>query len=97
MGAICGTPAAGTVTAPTDSKTACLAAERMVPASGSRLFRHFAQLRTVLRDASMRPGGAQSTPTNKKDPTKASIFFLDGEAHRSRRAAIIRYFTPKAA
>ncbi len=44
----------------------------------------------------MLQGGAESAPTNKNDPTKASIFFLHGEAHRTRRAAIIRFFTPKA-
>lgn len=96
MDALSATPAAETITAPTDSKTAQMAGERMAPAGGSRLLQQFADLRTVLRDNSMRQGGAQSAPTNKKDPTKASIFFLHGEDHRTRRAAIIRFFTPKA-
>ncbi|MDG2005087.1 MAG: cytochrome P450 [Novosphingobium sp.] len=80
----------------TDSKTASMAAVKVVPAPNSRLLRRFAQLRQVLRDTTMRQAGAASAPTNKKDPTRASIFFLHGEAHRSRRAAIIRFFTPKA-
>lgn len=33
---------------------------------------------------------------NSDDPLTASIFWLDGKAHRSRRAAIISFFTPKA-
>lgn len=33
---------------------------------------------------------------NTDDPLTASIFWLDGKAHRSRRAAIISFFTPKA-
>lgn len=80
----------------TDSKTARMAAIKVVPAPNSRLLGRFADLRQVLRDTAMRQSGAESAPTNKKDPTKASIFFLDGAAHRSRRAAIIRFFTPKA-
>jgi cytochrome P450 len=80
----------------TDSKTARMAAVRVVPMPNSRLVQRFADLRTVLRSTSMRQSGAKDAPNNKTDPTKASIFFLDGEAHRARRAAIIRFFTPKA-
>lgn len=80
----------------TDSKTAGMAAERVIPAPNSRLVQRFADLRKVLRSTAMRQAGAHDAPNNKTDPTKASIFFLDGEAHRARRAAIARLFTPKA-
>src|SRR5262249_33503038 len=80
----------------TDSKTARMAAQRVIPAPYSRLVQSFADLRSVLRSGAMRQSGAKDAPNNKTDITKASIFFLDGEAHRMRRAAIIRYFTPKA-
>jgi hypothetical protein len=80
----------------TDSKTARMAADRVIPMPDSRLVQRFADLRKVLRSTAMRQSGAKDAPNNKTDPTKASIFFLDGEAHRARRAAIIRYFTPKA-
>src|SRR5262245_1431885 len=80
----------------TDSKTARMAAERVIPSPHSRLVQRFADLRKVLRSSAMRQSGAKDAPNNKTDVAKASIFFLDGEAHRLRRAAIIRYFTPKA-
>lgn len=80
----------------TDSKTARMAAERVIPVPDSRLVQRFADLRKVLRSPAMRQSGAKDAPNNKTDPTKASIFFLDGEAHRARRAAIVRFFTPKA-
>lgn len=79
-----------------DSKTATMAAVHVHPQPGSLLLERFSDLRAVLRNTAMGQSGAQSAPTNKRDPTKASIFFLDGEAHRRRRAAIIRFFTPKA-
>lgn len=38
----------------------------------------------------------QESVKNSDDPMTASIFWLDGQAHRSCRAAIISIFTPKA-
>jgi cytochrome P450 len=79
-----------------DSKTAGLAAGYVLAEPGSRLVNRFAQLRQVLRSEAMRQSGVEVAPTEKKDPTRASIFFLNGEEHRRRRAAIARFFTPKA-
>jgi hypothetical protein len=67
----------------TDSKTARMAADLVVPAPNSRLVQRFADLRKVLRSSAMRQSGAKDAPNNKTDPAKASIFFLDGEAHRA--------------
>lgn len=80
----------------TDSKTASVGARYIAPEAGTRHLRHFAQLRAVLRHQGMHQNGATQSLTEKEDPTLASIFFLHGEAHRHRRAAIISFFTPKA-
>jgi cytochrome P450 len=80
----------------TDSITARLAARYVAPEPGSRHLSRFEQLRSVLRNDAMRQNGASQSPTEKQDPTFASIFFLHGEEHKRRRGAIIGFFTPKA-
>ncbi len=80
----------------TDSKTAQMAARYVVPEPGSRSVERFSHLRAILRNESMRQSGVEVAPSEKKNPALASIFWLDGEAHRKRRAAIISFFTPKA-
>lgn len=79
-----------------DSITARLAARYVHPEPGSRHLTRFEELRTVLRNDGARQGGAAESPTEKEDPTRASIFFLHGEEHKRRRGAIIGFFTPKA-
>lgn len=80
----------------TDSITARMAMRHAFPEPGTRHLSRFAQLRTVLRNDSMHQNGAALSPTEKEDPTLASIFFLYGEEHKRRRGAIISFFTPKA-
>jgi len=80
----------------TDSKTAHLASRYVVPEPGSRMVGTFAALRAVLRNETLHQSGVQDSVMNRDDPLTASIFWLDGDAHRSRRAAIISFFTPKA-
>ena len=63
---------------------------------GTRLLNRFDELRAVLRNDGMRQNGAANAPTEKADPTLASIFFLHGDEHKRRRGAIISMFTPKA-
>ena len=87
---------AGREIAATDSKTARMAARHIAPEPGSRLLRRFSDLRAVLRNETMHQSGVQDSVMNSDDPLQASIFWLDGEAHRSRRAAIISFFTPRA-
>ncbi|MCB2072728.1 MAG: cytochrome P450 [Novosphingobium sp.] len=82
--------------AETDSITARMAAAHVFPEPGTRHVRRFEQLRAVLRNDAMRQNGASLSPTEKEDPTLASIFFLHGDEHRRRRGAIIGFFTPKA-
>ncbi|MCP5401843.1 MAG: cytochrome P450 [Novosphingobium sp.] len=73
-----------------------MAAAHVFPEPGTRHVRRFEQLRAVLRNDAMRQNGASLSPTEKEDPTLASIFFLHGDEHRRRRGAIIGFFTPKA-
>ena len=80
----------------TDSKTAALATRYVVPEPGTRHVARFGWLRAVLRNEAMHQNGAAIAPTEKDDPTRASIFFLHGDEHKRRRGAIIGFFTPKA-
>ena len=80
----------------TDSKTAAMAAQLVLPDKGTTHVRRFEQLRAILRNAVMRQNGAPDAPNQREDPMMASIFFLHGEAHRRRRGAISNFFTPKA-
>jgi cytochrome P450 len=83
-------------TAGTDSKTLRQAAGVIAPEPGSRLIQRFADLRRILRGAGSLQSGVEVAPVEQDDPTRASIFFLDGEAHFKRRAAIAGFFTPGA-
>lgn len=80
----------------TDSKTAAMAARFVIPEVDTTHICHFDQLRAVLRNAVMRQNGAPDAPNKREDPMMASIFFLHGDAHKRRRAAISGFFTPKA-
>lgn len=79
-----------------DSKTARMAAENVVAAPGSRLIQGFSQIWQILCKSPVVQSGVDVAPVEKEDPTKASIFFLEGEVHLHRRAAIVRFFTPQA-
>ena len=79
-----------------DSITAHMAAHYVFPEPGTRHLWRFEDLRAVLRSDATRQGGAANSPTEKEDPTLASIFFLHGDEHKRRRGAIIGFFTPKA-
>jgi cytochrome P450 len=82
--------------AATDSKTLRGAATVIAPEAGSRLVQHFADLRRILRSKASLQSGVEVAPVEQADPTRASIFFLDGEAHFKRRAAIAGFFSPAA-
>ena len=79
-----------------DSITARMASRHVFPEPGTRHLWRFEDLRAVLRSEATRQAGASSSPTEKEDPTLASIFFLHGDEHKRRRGAIISFFTPKA-
>lgn len=79
-----------------DSKTAALAAKYVKAEPGTQWIHSFDQARELLRSGRLRQSGVQVAPVEKEDPTKACLFFLDGEPHARRRAAIARFFSSKA-
>jgi cytochrome P450 len=83
-------------TGPDDRKSARLAAERFSTEPGAQVTGSFAFSREVLRSGSMRQAGAGADQLKLEDPSQLPVFYLDGEPHRRKRAAIARFFTPKA-
>jgi cytochrome P450 len=80
-----------------DRKSARLAAEHLLPPPGAKVASRFLFARDILRSGAVRQGfreGAERWGTD--DPSKVPVIFLDGEAHRRRRAEISRFFTPMA-
>lgn len=78
-----------------DRKSGALADQRVTADPGAREIGSFSLGREVLRSSLMVQAGAGSEQM-KTDGLTDSVFFLDGEVHRSRRTAIARFFTPKA-
>jgi cytochrome P450 len=79
-----------------DSKTARAAAENLRPAPGSQLLQGFNQIWQVLTRSPVAQDGVDSAPVERDNPALTTIFFLEGEAHLRRRAAIQGFFTPQA-
>lgn len=79
-----------------DRKTAAIVAKRARPAKGARAVTSFQRAREILRSPDMKQAGGGAEYFDISDPDRAPVFFLDGAAHRKKRATIARYFTPKA-
>lgn len=79
-----------------DSKTARMAAEMVGPAPGSRLIDGFSQVWQILTKCPVVQSGVDSAPVERDNPATTTIFFLEGEAHLRRRAAIQGFFSPQA-
>lgn len=77
-----------------DRKTGHIAALGMKAQAGASVITSFAEARAILRSDVMLQGGVGGEVI--VDAGQQSIFFLDGEPHRRRRAAVARFFTPKA-
>ncbi len=80
-----------------DRKSALLAAQLMDDRSGAEVVHSFAFGRDLLRSPAMRQAidiGADSF--DKSDPAATPVIFLDGDAHRRKRSAIAKFFTPMA-
>jgi cytochrome P450 len=80
-----------------DRKSARLAAEQLQYDPSARLVESFAFGREILRSPAMRQAadiGADRFDINNHAATP--VIFLDGEPHRRKRAAIAKFFTPKA-
>ncbi|RJF91269.1 cytochrome P450 [Sphingomonas cavernae] len=79
-----------------DRKTADIVAARAKREQGSTPITSFAQAREVLRSTTMKQAGGGAEHFDTSNPDHAPVFFLDGPAHKKKRATIARYFTPKA-
>lgn len=84
------------VSSANDSKTAKAASQHLGPAPESRWIRNFNQIWQILTKAPVVQSGVDTAPVERDDPATTTIFFLEGEAHLRRRAAIQGFFTPQA-
>ncbi|MCB2059887.1 MAG: cytochrome P450 [Novosphingobium sp.] len=78
-----------------DRKSARLAAENLKPHEGSRVVGTFGAAREILRSPKVRQAGATAEMVDLSKPNEISFFFLDGDLHRRRRAAVAGLFAPK--
>lgn len=78
-----------------DRKSAKVAEANLAPAPGSRVVGSFAAGRDILRSPKVRQAGASADVVDLSKPGEISFFFLDGDLHRKRRAAVAGLFAPK--
>ena len=78
-----------------DRKSGRLADANLSPQAGSRVIGNFFAGREVLRSPLVRQAGATADMADLSKPDEISFFFLDGELHRKRRAAVAGLFAPK--
>lgn len=76
-------------------KTARLATATITPATLARAIRSWPAARDLLRSAQVLQSGAGVNEMGNLDEDKLTLFNLDGESHRKRRAAVAPYFTLK--
>lgn len=79
-----------------ERKSAALAERHVTAEPGARLVSGFDLGREILRNPLMKQAGAGADRVVVDNPEHVSVFFLDGDLHRRRRAAIARFFTPRA-
>jgi len=78
-----------------DRKSAALAAANLAPQEGARVVKQFGPAREILRSLKVRQAGATAEEADLSKPDEISFFFLDGDLHRKRRAAVAGLFAPK--
>ena len=79
-----------------DRKSARMADMHLAPQPGARVIGKFNAAREILRSPKVRQAGASAEQADLSKPDEISFFFLDGELHRKRRAAVAGLFAPKA-
>lgn len=79
-----------------DRKTAAIAAANDVIQIGSERIKSFGLARQILRGREFKQAMMNGDTFPVSDPSQLPIFFLDGDLHRSKRAALAKFFTPKA-
>jgi len=78
-----------------DRKSAKLAQADMKANAGSRVVGTFFAGREILRSTRTRQAGGVAESVDHSKPDDISFFFLDGDLHRKRRAAVAGFFAPK--
>ncbi len=78
-----------------DRKSGKLADANVRPAPGSRVVGAFGPAREILRSPKVRQAGASAEQVDLSNPGEISFFFLDGDLHRKRRAAVAGLLAPK--
>jgi cytochrome P450 len=78
-----------------DRKSARLADANLTPQAGARVVGSFSAGREILRSPKVRQAGATAEMADLSKPDEISFFFLDGDLHRKRRAAVAGLFAPK--
>src|SRR5262245_1230241 len=78
-----------------ERKSAYLAARYVKVEQGAQLIRSFAFAKEILRSNVVKQAGAGAEHVDVGNPEHGPVFYLDGETHRARRAAIVKFFTPK--
>jgi len=82
-----------------DRKSGKVADANLTAQEGARIIGSFAASRDILRSPKVRQAGPPTdSPSDQKDisdPGDVSFFFLDGDEHRKRRAAVAGLFAPK--
>jgi len=79
-----------------DRKSAQLVARNARTEPGVELIGDFGFAREILRHVKVKQDGAGAEQVDVGNPEHVPVFFLDGELHHKRRAAIVKFFTPKA-
>lgn len=77
-------------------KTAALAAEKLRVGKRTHVVRDFRAARELLRSSKVRQAGAGTAELDMTNPDGIGLFYLDGEPHRRKRAAIAKFFTLRA-
>lgn len=83
------------VAARDDRKSAGLAAQHLKAPPGSAVVSNFSFARELLRSPKVKQAGAGADQVDVGNPEHVPVFYLDGEMHKRRRAAITKFFTPK--
>ena len=77
-----------------ERKSAQLAARYVKADAGWQLIGKFGFAREILRSPKVKQAGAGAEQVDVGNPEHVPVFFLDGESHKRRRAAITKFFTP---
>ncbi|MCJ1962373.1 cytochrome P450 [Novosphingobium mangrovi (ex Hu et al. 2023)] len=79
-----------------ERKSAALAEANLRVEDGAQKVTTFAAAREMLRHTQVLQDGAGADEVDVGDPEQVPVFYLDGKPHKTRRAAIARFFTPRA-